>query len=141
MEFCRAFYISESRIDPCGPEPQRILDVGTSRNAALGVTGALCLSGPHFAQVLEGTAATLEELMRSIRADVRHRMLVEWPLECAHTPRWFPGWTLGYAFDERLEQALDRLAAGRPEQRGSLVAPRIFDGLALHRAAAAGPWS
>ncbi len=105
----RLLYVSRAHIDPNGPEPRRILEVATERNAELEITGLLCFSGDHFAQVLEGTAAALDELMVSIRGDGRHEMLQEWAARPVDDPRWFPGWSMGYAYDERLEAVIATL--------------------------------
>jgi hypothetical protein len=105
----RLFYISASHVDPCGPEPRNILDLGTLRNARLDVTGLLCCSGAHFAQILEGPPQHLAELMTSIRADPRHTILTEWPAAPGDDARWFRGWALAYLFDDRLERLLARL--------------------------------
>lgn len=103
----RLLYVSRALIDACGPEPRRILDVAVQRNAAEDVTGLLCFSGDHFAQVLEGPAHALDGLMRSIRADPRHRLLREWPARSVSAgQRWFPTWSMGYLHDQRLEAAL-----------------------------------
>lgn len=105
----RLLYVSQAHVDPCGPEPRRILEGATQRNAELGITGLLCFSGDHFAQVLEGPAAALEEVMTSIRADGRHKPLREWPARPVDDGRWFPGWSMGYAYDERLEAVIHAL--------------------------------
>jgi len=109
----RLFYISQSSVDPCGPEPRAILQVGTQRNAGLGVTGLLCCSGDHFAQILEGPPPALEALMTSIRRDARHAITLEWPGQAATDARWFRNWSLAYLFDDRLETLLCRLLARR----------------------------
>jgi hypothetical protein len=106
----RLLYLSRAQIDPCGPEPRRILEVATERNAALDVTGVLCFSGDHFAQVLEGPPEAVDELMTSIRADSRHKVLREWPSRHVEGGRWFPGWSMAYAYDERLEATIAALA-------------------------------
>lgn len=105
----RVFYVSVSHVDPCGPQLRDILQVGTTRNAALGVTGLLCCSGAHFAQILEGSADRLAGLMASIRRDPRHAIVTEWPCVPAPDARWFRGWALAYLFDDRLEALLARL--------------------------------
>ena len=104
------FYVSRAKIDPCGAEPRRILDVATSRNARLKITGVLFYSGEHFAQVLEGPRQPLAEVMDSIRNDARHDMLVEWPQRPYNGVRWFSTWGMAYVFDERLDALLGRLS-------------------------------
>ncbi|WP_205665224.1 BLUF domain-containing protein [Caldimonas tepidiphila] len=136
----RVFYVSRARVDPCGPEPRRILEVATGRNARLGVTGLLFFSGDHFAQVLEGPRAALEEVMDSIRRDPRHEMLLEWPVTPAGGERWFPSWAMAYLFDERLEALIERLGRlGEPlpaleATAGELLAAADLSRLGLFRA-------
>ncbi len=49
-----------------------ILAVARSKNAGLGVTGALMLYDDWFAQVLEGPQPVVEALYARIKADTRH---------------------------------------------------------------------
>lgn len=138
--FHRLLYISRAHIDPCGPEPRRILDVSTQRNASMAVTGLPCFSGDHFAQVLEGMRERLELLMVSIRADVRHQVLREWPARSSDGGgRWYPGWSMAYAYDERLEHVAARLVADpRAQMPLDALAPLLFSNLELYRGAAPG---
>jgi len=72
-----------------------IVAVGSERNAACGVTGALVYSGNHFAQLLEGPDTAVERLLTSIRADGRHTdLLVVRDTEVEE--RQFDGWGLAY---------------------------------------------
>ncbi|WP_414645740.1 BLUF domain-containing protein [Bradyrhizobium sp. 27S5] len=50
-----------------------ILARSRSKNAKLGVTGALLFSEGYFCQVLEGDQAAVEEIFNVIECDVRHR--------------------------------------------------------------------
>jgi hypothetical protein len=49
-----------------------ILAVSRSRNPSLNVTGALIATPTHYAQMLEGSATAIEELLASITRDGRH---------------------------------------------------------------------
>jgi hypothetical protein len=130
----RLIYVSRACIDPCGPEPRRIIAVATQRNAELGVTGLLCFSGEHFAQLLEGPAAALETLMTAIRADERHTMLREWSAqEAPGARRLFPRWAMGYSHEERLDDALGRLVLEPHELPLETVGEVLFAGLDLYR--------
>lgn len=130
----RLFYVSRPRIDPYGPEPRRILELATQRNSAFDVTGVLVFSGDHFAQVLEGSPDAIERLMVSIRADMRHEILREWPQQPTNDNRWFPGWSMAYAYDERLESLVDRLVGDtRPQAPLDAVAPTLFVSLEAYR--------
>ena len=68
-------YISRSTLPQArGPsEVEEIVRLAQARNQSIEVTGALVYSGAHFAQILEGPAAQLSDLMRSINLDVRHK--------------------------------------------------------------------
>lgn len=98
-------YVSHARIDACGPDIRRILDVARQRNAEMGITGLLLYTGDHFAQRLEGPADALDILMRSIRLDERHNILHEWRA-CPIDRRRHGHWALGYVYDDRVENWL-----------------------------------
>lgn len=91
-------YVSVSTLklpDEAG-EVDDLVGVARSRNAALDVTGALIFTETHFAQILEGAAAAVEELMVSIRADRRHRAVNT--VSVIETPqRRFAGWSMAYS--------------------------------------------
>jgi hypothetical protein len=132
--FHRLVYVSKACIDPCGDAPREILKVATERNASLGVTGVLCFSGDHFAQLLEGEADALEQLMQSIRGDARHQVVREWPVEAASGARWFAGWAMGYVYDERLEALVHDLFAAPPATSPiAELSDRLFTHLDLYR--------
>ncbi len=79
-----------------GPDVEAITEVARSRNADLDVTGALISTERHFAQILEGPAAAVDEVMVSILRDPRHSALKV--LEEVERPRrWFAKWSLAYA--------------------------------------------
>lgn len=132
--FHRLVYVSKAFIDPCGGAPRDILEVSTQRNAALGVTGVLCFSGDHFAQLLEGESSALTQLMNSIRRDTRHQVLQEWPAEAAAGGRLFAGWAMAYIHDERLETLVRKLV-NEPARAVPLadLADRLFTSLDLYR--------
>lgn len=65
-------------------------------NAEAGITGALLFDGAHFVQVLEGSDASIDQLLPKLQADPRHDGLVM----VKHAPlaeRRFSGWALGYS--------------------------------------------
>ncbi|WP_242154503.1 BLUF domain-containing protein [Sphingomonas sp. BAUL-RG-20F-R05-02] len=77
-------------------EDEHIVAVATARNRALDVTGALASTVSNYAQILEGSAFALTELMGSIERDDRHsevRILREGSIH----RRVFPNWTMAYA--------------------------------------------
>lgn len=65
-----------SRPSPFMRDRERTLDdiIATARlhNERVGITGALAHTPDHFAQVLEGPAAALDDLMSRIELDRRH---------------------------------------------------------------------
>lgn len=91
-------YVSRAtHCPPDGVDPvPAIVNASMARNPALGVTGALLYTGLHFAHLLEGPAASVEELMDSIRTDPRHA-----EIDIVQTifidVRSFDGWSLAYA--------------------------------------------
>jgi hypothetical protein len=68
------------------------------RNVALDLTGALVATPTHFAQVLEGSPAAIEEIMASITRDRRHYDIVIAPIE-QPMRREFERWALAYHGD------------------------------------------
>ena len=76
-------------------EIEAILAIGEQRNAKLGVTGALVFTHRHFAEIIEGPADALAELMTSIRRDPRHADLSE--VDCLGIDRpTFARWAMAY---------------------------------------------
>ena len=93
----QTLYISRSLIEPArqATELENIIETSRAWNAQHGITGALLSSGTHFAQVLEGDAAAVCDLMTSIRADPRHSdlsVLTQGPVP----DRAFAGWSMAY---------------------------------------------
>lgn len=72
-----------------------ILDVSRSRNARLGVTGALAFNGTNFIQVLEGRRSAVLEVYGSIERDPRHAdvLVVE---QGPVARREFADWAMAY---------------------------------------------
>jgi Sensors of blue-light using FAD len=69
----RLIYRSHSLLPPDDTAGlAEILRIARSRNADLGVTGALMLYDDWFAQVLEGPQPVIEALYARIKADPRH---------------------------------------------------------------------
>jgi hypothetical protein len=64
------FYVSRALASR--EQVQAILESSRELNARREVTGSLVYTGGHFAQVIEGPAATLAETMVAITADQRH---------------------------------------------------------------------
>jgi hypothetical protein len=95
-------YVSKSLVPVAAQagELHHIVGVARARNERLSVTGALLYTEEHFAQILEGPAAAVAELMEHIAADPRHtRLKVIWTDEPAG--RSFADWSLAYSGPSR----------------------------------------
>lgn len=123
-------YVSKSTLKASeeAGEVGDIVQVAQSRNAALGVTGALVLARGSFAQVLEGERAAVDELMISILADKRHKEVNVVQIEEIERRR-FDRWSLAYIgastyVDTKIAPLLPVLqeAGSRSEASASLVA-------------------
>lgn len=68
-------YVSEARRGFTAGELKAILRHGRAKNFRLGVCGYLVYDGEHFAQVLEGPAGPVAELLDNIERDERHHSL------------------------------------------------------------------
>lgn len=95
---------------------QRIVAAAAIRNRRLDVTGLLAHCETHFVQVLEGRHEALDELMRSIEHDPRHRemrVVVREPI----ATRRFAHWDMGVLDGASLAEELDAIhrAARAPE--------------------------
>ncbi|SDC11120.1 Sensors of blue-light using FAD [Sphingomonas sp. YR710] len=73
-ELTSLLYVSHSLVGDAGSVRQIVM-ASRLRNVRLGVTGALASVGDRFAQVLEGSRASIDELMRDISADPRHEKI------------------------------------------------------------------
>lgn len=90
-------YVSRSSLSLDGDAEATEVIVATSiaRNSPLKVTGALVYTELSFAQVLEGPAAAIRELMRSISNDDRHGD-VTIVAEQRVSTRTFGAWSMAY---------------------------------------------
>ena len=99
-------------------EIEAIVEVGRSRNESLNVTGALVFTRRHFAQILEGSAAAVDELMTSIKADWRHSDVDVVDVKEVHGGQ-FAKWSLAYSgfatyVDEHIVALVDRPSGDSP---------------------------
>jgi FAD-dependent sensor of blue light len=81
---------------PANEAVRGILDQSRSRNARLGVTGALLFTGSCFCQVLEGSRDAVDEIFDSIQRDQRHRNVSLLSFRPTSS-RLFPQWSMAYA--------------------------------------------
>lgn len=131
IRLSRALYLSRATlISPA--QIQDIVQVSRERNATVDVTGVLVFSGEHFAQVLEGSAPALGSLMASIRRDPRHVIVHEWPLAPA-PERWYAEWSMGYLYNDRLEDLAARLVGEPTPPPLDHLVPTLFLGLDLNK--------
>lgn len=111
-------YVSRSAlaIDGDAREIDRIVEVSVARNRSLRVTGSLLYTQLHFAQVLEGPAPAIANLMASIASDQRH-CDVTVVAETRIASRRFANWSMAYAgpmpyFDRQLKPLMNPLTTG-----------------------------
>ena len=76
-------------------EMERIAATSLARNRSLGVTGVLLATPAGFAQILEGEAASIDEVFGSIRRDGRHSDVTVLSYE-SFASRRFERWSLPY---------------------------------------------
>lgn len=89
-------YVSKTLLEAPQAETEvaQIVAGSVSRNARLGVTGALVSTGTYFAQLLEGPEGAVAELMQSINADARHMRVRT--IRTAQEERRFAAWSMVY---------------------------------------------
>lgn len=98
MNLSSLLYLSRSLMLR-GDADQNVDDiVTTSRkwNPQRGLTGALLFTGEHFAQVLEGTDASIDGLMARVTTDARHDQIIVVAREQIVTRR-FGEWSMAYS--------------------------------------------
>lgn len=69
----RLIYVSTSQIGGDQGELDRIVEYSRVRNEQAGITGMLWFDGTNFIQVLEGDHNVVDETLRRIRIDARHK--------------------------------------------------------------------
>ncbi|HZZ32526.1 MAG TPA: BLUF domain-containing protein [Phenylobacterium sp.] len=79
-----------------GADVVAITETALSRNATLGITGALISTDEHFAQILEGPPPAVDAVMASIFRDPRHWRVTVLE-EGDRSERLFPTWSLAFA--------------------------------------------
>ena len=91
-------YVSRSSLVSSGADEQIDAIVATSveRNSPAEITGALLFTGERFAQVLEGSASAVRDLMDCIRKDARHTDIVVIQ-EGAVPVRRLKAWSMAYS--------------------------------------------
>jgi hypothetical protein len=114
MKLVRLIYASELVTPLAKNSLQQILTTAERKNAALSVTGYLCMSPIYALQCLEGPRDAVNALYVKIASDPRHRSVTL--LRYAEPwRRLFPAWHMGYS--NELESAAPESARWR-EQSG-----------------------
>lgn len=90
-------YVSRSTLElpRQSAEVERIVAQSLGRNPDLDITGALIFTEEHFAQNIEGSAASIDILMASIMRDPRH-CDVQIVYRETLPARRFEAWTMAY---------------------------------------------
>lgn len=97
MKLSSILYVSQSIMPQSDAVAgvNNIVTTALARNPELGLTGALLFTGDYFAQVLEGSDASIDLLMASILRDPRHDQILivdRGPI----AERRFADWSLAY---------------------------------------------
>jgi len=124
----RLLYVSVSTLSHLNAisEVAAIVETAIEKNARLGVTGALIYTGAHFAQALEGEEGPIEELMQSIRADPRHRSILEVHRD-GLTDRRFATWAMAYRGQASyVDQPIEKLLTVQSEAEKSRAIARVY---------------
>lgn len=108
------FYLSRAATTLTDVEIRQIVQTSQRNNRRKDITGCLLYSGKHFAQVLEGDAAALDELVARIAKDSRHSGFVV-VIDRDVSVRRFPDWSMGILYKLDIADRMEAiLGAGRP---------------------------
>jgi hypothetical protein len=89
-------YVSSAIAPLAVPELESLHQQAMAWNQRQGITGVLLYSDGNFMQYIEGPAPEIDRLYERIRADARHRALIEL-LNEATAQRSFAQWHMGLA--------------------------------------------
>lgn len=106
----RLMYVSRAADGLRDVDFYAILRASSTQNQANGVSGALCLDGEFFGQILEGPDAAVRETFQRIERDPRHSEPLIL-LEEAAQHRLYGGWAMRGIHGEHAFTAADELAA------------------------------
>ncbi len=88
--------------------------VAQRNNRQKDITGCLLYSGKHFAQILEGDPAALEELLARIIKDARHNSVVV-AIDHEVGTRKFPDWAMGILYKLDIADRVEALLLASDE--------------------------
>ncbi len=114
------FYLSRAATKLTDVDIRQIVQTSQRNNRRKDITGCLLYSGQHFAQVLEGDAAALDELVARIAKDSRHSGFVV-VIDREVSVRRFPDWSMGILYKLDIAKRMDAFSApgGRPRSSHS----------------------
>lgn len=101
-----AMYISQSRIDRS--QVDELVSASLSNNYKSGITGGMIFTGRLFAQIIEGPADAVNDLIDKIAMDDRHsgfKILVKEAVD----ERAYRDWNMGYVILPFADQAITPL--------------------------------
>ena len=106
-----------------------IQQTAKTNNGPLDVTGSLFYNGGWFLQVLEGPAATLDELYEKIDRDPRHknsRILYNEPANFRTFPRWNMNMTnLDDRQADKYDELVEVLEAAQADRKIGSASPAV----------------
>ncbi len=104
-----------------------IVKTSIAHNDRNDITGALIFTGEHFAQALEGEAGAVDQLMASIRADPRHRLVTEVDRDDI-TDRQFRNWAMAYRGPATyVDRSIEKLFSPQSAGSHARAIERIYD--------------
>jgi hypothetical protein len=90
-----AIYISSAAIRMSAADLAKLLEKSRENNKKRGITGMLLYRNGEFMQVIEGPAAKIEDLLKTLEKDKRH-----WGMQILHRSvipeRRFSQWQMGF---------------------------------------------
>lgn len=103
-----------------------LLQVSRNCNELANITGLLVYEGGNFIQVLEGPSEAVEETMRRIRNDPRHRNILVL-LDNKISERLFDNWAMAFpSVNELTENGLLKFVAHKPDLRKLSGCQEVF---------------
>ncbi|MEM8484457.1 MAG: BLUF domain-containing protein [Bacteroidota bacterium] len=88
-------YASSANKELDETELQEILNEARCNNKASGISGLLLYANGNFLQILEGSEASVMNLVHRIEQDNRHHGIIRL-MEFRSSERSFPEWSMGY---------------------------------------------
>lgn len=119
----RLVYVSTAAPDLTLPTVRRIVAQAHMRNRQLDVTGMLLYVHPEFVQVLEARSEVLDDVVRRIAGDPRHREIRVIERRTVEKRR-FDRWAMGLLVTDALAGAVRRLKAAELSVDGLIEAMR-----------------